>query len=499
MIPLSDIIKNMTKEEQVKFASFLKKNKNHPNSQKLKLFRLILEEKVNPKMLATKLYGADKKAAYHQLRKRLFAEIIDFISAERFNKEEEHILEIKKLILTGKHLIENKNYKSGFSLLKKGEDKAEEENEVELLNEIFNLYIQFAHYNPDKNLQNSIEKLESNRAQMIQESNLTMAYATVKEKLEEFHKQGIDIDFDQLLNEIFDRFKISEKSGSNYKTLYQLVQIIAANANVTKEYHQVAPFVTSWYKTIEQKEEENSRNVFFHIKLLYFIANVFFRDKNFGESNHYIAKMEALIAENQKYQKIFETKILVLKSLNHNYLGENKKAQEIIELVVLAKPDLRNKDVLDAMVVASMVYFHQKEYKKVQNMYGKLHAAESWYTKTMGTLWVMNKNLIEILTHIELENIDYVESRLDSFMKKNKEFLQQDPRISIYLKYLRLSFSHPDKVQTEEFQTTFFDAVENKPRQREDIYVLSFLAYLKAKMLGEETYETTLDLVKKVV
>lgn len=476
----------------------MKKNSKNRESKKLELFRLILNKKINEKEYPTKLYGEDNKVAYHQLRKRLFAELINFISSERFNQEEEHILEIKKLILSSTQLIENKIYKPGFKLLKKAEKKAIQGNEVELLNEIYNLYIQFAHYNPEKELESIIEKLEQNRVQMIQESNLNMAYATVKQKLEEYHKKALEIDFNTLLDEVFERFQISEKSGSNYKTLYQLVQIVAANANVTKDYHLVAPFVTSWYSRVQKISDENSRFVFFQIKLLYFIANVFFRDKKFEISNEYLVKMEELLAENKKYKKVFSVKISVLKALNTNYLGDNKKAQEIIEKVVDSNPDLKNKDVLDAMIVASMVYFHQGEYKKVQHIYGKMHASDSWYAKTMGSLWVMNKNLIEILTHIELENIDYVESRLESFMSKNKEYLKQDKRSAIYLKFLKISYSHPDKVQTDKFKTTFFEAVERKPRLREDIYILSFLAYLKAKMLGEETYKTTLDLVARM-
>ena len=55
MIPLSDIIRSMSLEEQGKFVSFLKKNKQNPDSQKLKLYKLIKEEKVNPKLISVKL------------------------------------------------------------------------------------------------------------------------------------------------------------------------------------------------------------------------------------------------------------------------------------------------------------------------------------------------------------------------------------------------------------------------------------------------------------
>ena len=111
MIPLFEIISNLTKEEQLKFISHLKKSKGSGDSVKLKLFKVIQEKKTSPKLISTKVYGKENKVAYHQLRKRLFKELVDFIASERFNKEEEHVLEIKNLILTSKHLIENKNYK----------------------------------------------------------------------------------------------------------------------------------------------------------------------------------------------------------------------------------------------------------------------------------------------------------------------------------------------------------------------------------------------------
>ena len=497
MIPLTDIIHKLSKEEQTKFFNFIKKSGKTSISKKAVLFKLILDKKFHPKEFPKKIYGKENKVAYHQLRKRLFDELIKFIAIERFNLEEEQLLEITQLILAGKHLIESKNYSSGFKLIYKAEEKAIAENDTESLDEIYSLLIQFSHYNEATELEEIIKKLENNRVLMIEESNLNMAYATVKETFNTYHQKGIELNFDKILKDVFERFNISEKSGNNYKTLYQLVQIVATNANITKEYNLVAPFVLERYKNISKKEEEQNRYVFFHVKLLYFISNVLFREKRFEESNEFVSKMESLLSINKNYQKVFETKILVLKALNTNYQGNNSLAEEIIEKAL--KPNSENsKDYLDAMVVSSMIYFHQKNYKKVKSIYSQLNASDSWYIKKMGVNWLMNKNLIEILTHIELENLDYVDSRLESFLNKHADYLKHDQRALIYLNYLKISYNHPSKVQTEDFKSTFFNSVEKKPTLREDIYVLSFLAYLKAKMLGKETYETTLELVQGI-
>lgn len=496
MIPLTDIIHKLSKDEQSKFTHFLKNGKAIA-SKKAMLYKLILDQKVKPKEFPAKIYGKENKVAYHQLRKRLFDDLVKFISLERFNSEEEQLLEITQLILAGKHLIESKNYSSGFKILGKAEEKAKVENNAELLNEIYNLLIQFSHYNPQQKLDTLITKLEKNREVMIEESNLNMAYALVKETFNAYHQKGIELNFDKILEEVFARFGLSEKTGNNYKTLYQLLQIVAANANITKEYHLVAPFILERYQKLNKKEEEQTKHVFFHIKLLYFISNVLFRDKMFEKSNFFLQKVEILLDENKKYQNVFYTKIMVLKALNYNYLGDNNRAQEIIDQVLKSKADT-NKDYLDAMVVAAMIYFHQKNYKKVKSIYSQLNGSDSLYIKTMGMSWLMNKNLIEILTHIELQNLDYVDSRLESFHKKHQIYLEHDQRASVYLKYLKISYNKPSEVQTDDFKSTFFNSVEQKPTLREDIYVLSFLAYLKAKMLGKETYETTLDLVSRL-
>lgn len=499
MIPLINIISNLSKEEQNKFHSFLKKRNKNSDSPKLKLFKLILESKYASKEFPMKIYGKENKMAYHQLRKRLFHELIDFIASERFNQEEESEMEVTKLILAGKHLIESKNYETGFKLLAKAEKMAQEDNMVQSLNEIYNLTIHFSHKNPVKNLEETITKLEQNRVQLIQESNLNMAYAMVKDQLETYHLKGIAIEIEELLDQVFDRFEITEKAGNNYKTLYQLVQIVSASANITKDYYQIAPFVTTRYQIISNQEEESSRHVFFHIKLLYFMANIFFREKKFDRSNFYLNKMKELIASSgKKYERIFDVKRKVLKTLNLNYLGENEQASELIEEVIASNKDSKNKDYLDALIVSSLVNFQKKNYKKIQTIYSNLHASDTWYTKTMGANWVMNKNLIEILTHIELENIDYADSRLESFLFKNKEYLKQDARATIFLKYLKMSYTHPEKLQTKKIIDSFYDSVETKPRLREDIYIMSFFAYLKAKMFDKEVYETTLDLVRGI-
>ncbi len=126
----------------------------------------------------------------------------------------------------------------------------------------------------------------------------------------------------------------------------------------------------------------------------------------------------------------------------------------------------------------------------------KTDEEDKWLKSTMGRVWVMKKNLIEILTHIELKNIEFVLYKLENFERINKPYLQQDKKAALFVKFLKISVLNPEKVNTEEFIQEFYSQVEEKPREEEDIFILSFFAWLKSKMYNQGIYETTLSLVQ---
>ena len=117
MLNLTEIIQKLNKEEKDKFIVYLQNSKRAGESKKIELFKLLDNSKNKSKDIKSKMYAGKKQDAYHQLRKRLFHTLMDFIATQRFEKEEENVLEITKLILSGKYLIENKIYEQGFKLL----------------------------------------------------------------------------------------------------------------------------------------------------------------------------------------------------------------------------------------------------------------------------------------------------------------------------------------------------------------------------------------------
>ena len=500
MIAIDVIISQFSTEEQQEFVKYLNyKNKRH-DTKNVQLFQLLLAN-YPAKEIPKKLYGKDNKTAYHGLRKRLWSSLVDFMATQSLTHEVSDELEITKRILVARNLLLQKQFKTAYKILDKAEKKARDILHFSLLNEVYHTQIQYAHktsYAPP--LEVLIEKCTANQQDFLQEEKLNMAYAVIQENLQKVVYKGEVISFQTLIQETYERFGISKEIGLSYKSLYQLAQIINSVAAVNKTYFAVEPFILENYKDISNRLKQTDKHLFYHIKVLYLIANIFFRKKEFAQSLYYLDFMRA--AMEQQKQRYYKDSLLpyqCLLALNYNYSGNSEKAITLLEEVIdFKKYDLEA--TLDVHLSLIVFYFQQGEFKKAQKIFSKFYHTDKWYEEKTGVEWVIKKNLIELLLHIELGNISYVDSRFMSFQRKYYPFFKKsgENRVITFLKFVKDYYHAPENVTSVEFKTAVENSFEWKVRVEEDIFVMSFYAWLKAKMSKAPLYQTTLDLVKNV-
>ena len=498
MIAIDAIISQFSTEEQQEFIKYLSyKNKRH-DTKNVQLFKLLMAN-MPAKEIPKKLYGKDNKAAYHALRKRLWSSLLDFMATQSLTHEVSVELDITKRILVARNLLQQKQFKTAYKVLDKAEKKARESLHFSLLNEVYHTQIQYAHTTLfSQSLETLIEKFTANQKDFLQEEKLNMAYAVIKENLQKVMFKGEIISIQKLIHETYKRFNISEEIGLSYKSLYQLAQIVNSVAAVTNNYFNVAPFILDNYRDISNRLKQTDKHLFYHIKVVYLIANIFFRKKQFAESSQYL---EVMYGEMQKQkQRYYKSSLLMyqcLVALNHNYSGNSETAIELLEAVTeVKKYDLEV--MLDIHLSLVICYFQQGEFKKAQQVFSKFYHTDKWYEEKAGVDWVIKKNLIELLLHIELGNISYVDSRFTSFQRKYYPFLKKsgEQRVITFLKFVKQYYHAPEEVTSPEFRKAVESSFQWKQRVEEDIFVMSFYAWLKAKMSKKPLYETTLQLVK---
>ncbi len=234
------------------------------------------------------------------------------------------------------------------------------------------------------------------------------------------------------------------------------------------------------------------KHLFYHIEILNLMAHTNFRLKNFEASMRFSEKMEnEMLKKNSAYYKRFQEKLVIIKALNQNYTGKPKQA--------IATWKSLPTESLDIDLTLVMSLFQQSEFANAYHIIKLMHHSDSGYEKKLGWIWVLKKNIIELLLLIELDKLDLMLSRLQSFKRKFFKQLRDvgEERIITFMKLVIFVYDHPHLVTSETFKERVEKSFSWKEAGREDIFVMSFYAWLKAKMQSKDLYETTLELVNQ--
>lgn len=496
MNDLNQIIDTFSSDEKQQFISFLEKKNKRKDAKNIQLFKLLSKNELDSTSICIKLYSSNKKDAYHALRKRLYQSIIDFIANLSLSEENSANMQIIKLILASRTFLFHRQYKVAYKLLDKAEVLAKEQFLFPYLNEIYHTKIQHAHTNPNIDLNQLITTFKNNQKKHFLEEELNIVYAKIRTTINNMTYKGDIIDFETMLSNTLKEHSISITDSISFKSLYQLITIVSISAFATNDYLKTESFLIKTYQKIKTLKDVD-KQPYYHIQVLYIIANTLFRNKKFDISLNYLEMMHHQMQLNRKkYYKTFKLKYNLLLALNYNYSNHQDQAIRTLEKFIIKKhPDIESQ--LDIYLSLIVFYFQKKEYQKAHHIFSKFYHTDKWYSEKAGIEWTIKKNLIEILLHLELEHIDLFESRLLSFKRNYYNYLKdiKQERVIIYLGFVEDYYRHPEKVTSQ----SFYDEVENSfewiEAKREDIFVMSFYAWLKSKMEDKPLFETTLSLI----
>ena len=486
MNSISIIISTFSEEDKREFLSFLQKKNRRGDTKNSTLFKLIDSGKTQE--LDLKLYGKPSKNAYHALCKRLQDSLIDFVASKGFAGETSEEMDVLKLLLASRIFFEHREYKIGFKTLLKAERLALDLDVYSILNEIYHTKIQYAHLNAGLNLSEVIEASQENMKRFQQEQQLNMAYASIKAQLKGNSQKPIN----DMITEAFSNFQIELDKTLTYKSLFQLMNITATAARLQSDYYPISPFMMTIYGIISEKQKIADKHLFYHIEILNLMAHTNFRLKDFEASKDFSEKMEKeMLKKSGAYYKRFQEKLVVIKALNQNYTGWPKGAITTLE----SFPN----ESLDIQLTLVMSLFQQTEFGSAYQIIKSMHHSDTWYEKKAGWIWVLKKNIIEILLLIELDKLDLVLSRVKSFKTRFAKPLKtlNEERVLIFVQLATYYYEHPEKVTAQTFKEKVEASFSWKEAGREDIFVMSFYAWLKAKMEKKNLYETTLELVSQ--
>mgnify|MGYP001183700509 CR=1 FL=1 len=497
MTDLNIIIDSLTKNDKKEFINTLEQKNRRQDTKNIQLFKLISQGETNSNTICLTLYGNKNKNAYHALRKRLFDSLIDYTANKNLKEENSIDIQVIKYILAARTFLLQKNFTSAYKLLDKAELLADENSLFPILNEIYHTKIQYATEYDKVDLGQLINKQNKNRQKHYLEDSLNIVYAKLKTILKDISRNKKIVDFQTVLEETLKDANIQLNESLSFKSLYQILAIANISAFVTTRYYEIEDFVLKSYEILKSKKETH-KQLYYQIQIVYIIANTLFRNKKFEASLGYIDEMEQLmLVKNGLYYRDFILKHNLVKALNLNYSNNPYKAIEICSNCIANK----TKDIetlLDIQLTLLMFYFQQNELKKARHTLSKFYHTDKWYIEKSSVDWVIKKNLAEILLYIELGEDNLFYSRLKSFKRNYSTYLNEINQIRIltFLNIAEYYFLYPEQKKNKAFEEKVKQVFNEKANKREDIFIISFYAWLKNKFDSSSLYTTTLNLLK---
>lgn len=476
------ILSTLTREEKQEFLLYLKRKNRRTDVKNEKLFKLIDAGKTEDLDIA--LYGKPARNSFHALCKRLQDTLIDFVASKSFAGETSEELEILKLLLASRIFFEKKQYNIAFKTLESAEKIALPLEMYAILNEIYHTKIQYAHLNSKWELRKVIASSELNMRLYQQDFRLNRAYAVIKSRL----RESANVPVQEVVQNTFSEFQIELNDALTYKSLFQLMELMATAAKLQSDFYSISLFVLDLYTIVKKKSGMKDKYRYYHLNILYLLAVSEFRNKKFEASMKFTREMELEMVATHYFRR-FSEKLVTLKALNCNYTGNPDEALQILS-------EFKGHS-LDIVLLTAMCLFQQNRFAEAYQVIKDLNHTDAFYEKKMGWIWVVKKNLVDILLLTELDKLDLVLLRLSRFKRKFSKLLKArgEERVLTFVHLISRYYEYPKQVETQEFKDEVENSFEWIGSEQEDIFVMSFYAWLKAKMEGANLYETTLKLV----
>ncbi len=473
MDTLSELISILNDNEIKEFKLFLKQKNKRNDVKNIDLFSILKTDDINR---FKKLYGSDKnKDAYHSLRKRLHESLILFLSNKTFEKNNSEVHEALRLLVISKFLLENNLQKPAFKCLQKAEKTAEKLEQYSLLHEILQTKLQYAFLNDKENLELLTAKIIKNQEILNKETRLNMAYAVLRQAFKNTQTNGEIIKLTDLITQISEKHHLKPTDFFDYKSIYQVLHLANEFANIQQNFSLIEPYINKAAAIINQQSTSNNQ-LYYHIHILYYLANFCFRNQFFIDSENYLDQMNTQMQQqNGLYSNLFQHKFLILQSLNLHFTGNTHEALEKVtyELNNLPKK-FTTEDVIDLQLCEAF-YLAKQNDRSALKSFAKLMHTDIWYEKKMGVVWTIRKNLIEVLMQAQFANFDYAITRLQSFKNRYKKYLTQvnEKRIIDFVQLVEKFLLNPDIIQRKSFRDKIISMQYEKENQ--DVFSLSFI------------------------
>ena len=388
--------------------------------------------------------------------------------------------------------------KVAFKCLDKAERLAKDLEQFNLLNELLLLKLQYAHLAGAEGLEELTARFLQNQSDMQREAKLNIAYAFLRRELQEIHLKGKIVNLTALMMMTIRKYKISVQDLMTYKSIYQILFIANEYAAIQQNYGLIERYISRTNKFIQGQAHKKQSYLFYHISILYFLANFHLRRKHFERSGLYLKEMLGLMTKDSRYYALFYLRYQLLSALNLFFTGYADDAVALLQESLSNKKHKSKPEDLEDLRISLAMFLALCNDRGGLKQLSLLTQTDAWYEKQMGMLWTIRKNLMEILVHAQFSNIELAMSRLNSFRRRYKKYLLKtsEERVLLFLNLVEKYLLKPNVASEPAYRKQVLNLLNEA--ENDDIFTLSFITWLIAKWEKKTPYQITLTLINKL-
>ncbi|MFO0359847.1 MAG: hypothetical protein ACK50N_05060 [Flavobacteriales bacterium] len=477
---LENCIQLMSPEEVKTFRIFIRSIKGA--DKKLQLFDLILKNKSDAD-LAEMLYKPVNRNAYHSLRKSLVTSLEEFFAHRSIITDEDNP---SRTIAMGLFFLENADDAAAARFFQRAATLAEKRRDYALLDMIYSLMIEES-VRLGTEMNDTILKWQQNSEKRMLDQRLKIAAGLIKKRLHEARISGLPLDPDATTKEIFTVIDLRDEAILIPDFMLRVVEMIRSAVISAKDYVRFESFILRVYKRLEEKnafsKNDKTKPIFYYI-----IAHSLYRNRKFQESEKWLTKLES--------EHGLTIRAVQLRAATLTYLGRNEESITTIKSTIASKnKSITAQDLLNMHLNLAVYYFQSEDYKRAHQSIMKIGQTDTWLEKKMGKEWRFKKNMIEVIVHYELGNIDTAWNRINNMERYFEEFFKHPAyqRARIFMKFIKVLIANPERATAADFAKEVAQANMAWPDHKEDTQAMTFFCWLKSKMIRKPYYEVLLQ------
>jgi hypothetical protein len=471
----------------------------------VRLFELLLQQReYTTDELVPRLYPEEPNpVAYYALRKRLLSHITDFLLLRQRHEDPTAASSVRGQLTLAEYLFEAGVPRLAWGALRKAEKLAHTHEQYELLNTVYNLQIAQADSEHAEELPAIIRRRNLNKKCAEEEERAGIAHALIRQRLREARLRGRAGEaFNAIIQDVLREYDLQEAFARRPSLLYRLLAITRSAMLARGDFISFTPFAIRCYRLMEKRHGFTSAHRYYQLGLLYMIAHGLYRSRKFDESIGYLEQLKAVLyTEPRSYLADFYPKYTFLLAANYAFLGRNKDSIQLLEELLKGRElALNSRDELTARLGLGFHFFAEGQYQKTNRVLMSIGRTDRACEQLMGLEWVVMKNIGEMLVQLEMGNHDVALNRVRAIERSLKERVEEGAAtyhyVLTYLRLVRDIIENPDVVKTPEFVARVNQMPHALPGEREDLQVLSFFGWLRARIAGRPYYETLITMTE---